>query len=83
MVSVGRVGRRIGKDFARLPPGCRLMTTVVRAMLPGSGGSTALVSAECSGDAAGGADGAQMLGRGPPSSLIFWHLESLSLVSGV
>ena len=36
-ISVGRGGQRRGRDPARLPPGCPLVTMVARAPLPGSG----------------------------------------------
>ena len=80
-MSVGRGGRNTEKDPARLPPGCQLVTLVAKVPLPGLCESNVVVSVECSPGTDGGANGAQLFGRGPQSSLASWYLESFFLVS--
>ena len=82
-VSVGRGGRNTEKDISRSPPGCLLGAMVSRAPLPGSVDFMGGVSVGYSHGTAGGADVAQLLGRGPLLSPVSGHLRFLSSRSEV
>ena len=76
-VSVGE-GGRCGAMVLVLPPRCLL---VARAPLRGSGASIGVVSVGYSCGAAGGFEGAQLLGLGPRSSPGSCHWGSLFVVN--
>ena len=59
------------------------MTMVARAPLRGSGGSIGGVSEGCFRGAAGGFEGAQLLGLWPQSLPVLWYRDFPYVVSGI